>query len=137
MHKPRPQPTPESQPFWDGCAAGKLRYQRCADCGRAQSLPRASCAHCHGTRLAWQAASGRGRILSYTVVHRAPTAAWRADVPYAIAIVDLDEGFRLMTQVTGGEQPGLAIGAAVTIGFTTRDGQPLPVANLVADATRA
>ncbi|HMM78186.1 MAG TPA: Zn-ribbon domain-containing OB-fold protein [Gammaproteobacteria bacterium] len=130
MHKPLPTPTPETRPFWDGCAAGELRYQRCRACGAAQRLPRAWCERCHAQDLEWLRASGRGTILSFTVVHRAPTAAWREEAPYVIALVDGAEGFRLMVNVAGGEQPGLAIGAAVTIGFVTRDGVTLPEARL-------
>jgi len=130
MHKPRPQASPDTQPFWDGCAAGELRYQRCRDCGAVQPLPRCLCERCHGSVLDWQIASGHGRVLSYTIVHRAPTPAWRDDVPYVIAIVVLDEGFRLMVNVAGGEQPGLAIDAAVTIGFIEREGVTLPQAQL-------
>ncbi len=130
MRKPLPTPTPETQPFWDGCAAGELRYQRCRSCGSVQPLPRSWCERCHAEDLEWLRASGRGTILSFTVVHRAPTAAWREETPYVIAIVEGEEGFRLMVNVIGGEQPGLAIGAAVTIGFQTRDGVVLPEARL-------
>lgn len=130
MSKPLPQPTPESQPFWDGCARGELRYQRCRDCGAVQPLPRGLCERCHGKALDWRVASGHGRILSYTIVHRAPTPAWRDDVPYVIALIDLDEGFRLMVNLAGGEQPGLAIGAAVGIDFVNVGGTTLPQAQL-------
>lgn len=130
MQKPLPTPTPETQPFWDGCAAGELRYQRCRACGAVPLLPRPWCERCQAAELEWRRASGRGTILSFTVVHRAPTAAWRDELPYVIAIVDGEEGFRLMVNVAGGEQPGLAIGAAVEIGFTTRDGVALPEARL-------
>lgn len=130
MHKPLPTPTPETQPFWDGCAAGELRYQRCRACGTVQRLPRSWCEHCHTADLEWLVASGRGTILSYTVVHRAPTAAWRDDTPYVIAIVDGEEAYRLMVNVVSGEQAGLVIGAAVSIGFVMRDGVVLPEARL-------
>ncbi len=131
MQKALPTPTPETQPFWDGCAAGELPYQRCRACGSVQRLPRSWCEHCHTQDLEWLRASGRGTLLSFTVVHRAPTAAWRDDAPYVIAIVDCEEGFRLMVNLAGGEQPGLAVGATVTIGFITRDGVALPEARLV------
>lgn len=131
MAKPRPHPTAETQAFWDGCAAGELRYQRCSTCGTAQSLPRPWCQQCEATTLEWQTAAGRGRLLSFTVVHRAPTVDWRDDVPYVIALVELDEGFRLMANVAGGEQAGLVPDAKVTIGFTVRDGVALPEIHLV------
>jgi len=131
MKKPLPPITPETRPFWDGCASGELRYQVCVGCGAVQRLPRTRCASCHGDALEWRRSAGRGRILSHTTVHRAPTPAFRDDVPYVIALVDLDEGFRLMVNVAGGEQPGLAIGAPVDIGFRSVDGCVLPEARLV------
>ena len=132
MKKPLPLVTPETRPFWDGCAGAELRYQACTACGTVQLLPRTLCERCHGGELAWQRSAGRGRILTHTTVYRAPTPAFRDDAPYVIAIVDMDEGFRLMVNVAGGEQPGLAIGARVTIGFTMRDGMALPEATLAA-----
>ena len=128
MHKPLPPVTPDTQPFWDGCAAGELRYQRCTACGAVQLLPRALCERCHAQGLEWRVSAGRGRILSYTVVHRAPTAAFRDDVPYVIAILDMDEGFRLMVNIAGGGSPALAIDARVTTGFRLVDGVALPEA---------
>lgn len=131
MERPLPQVTPETRPFWEGCASGELRYQACTDCGAVQLLPRTLCASCHGAALEWRRSAGRGRILSHTTVQRAPTPAFRADVPYVIALVDLDEGFRLMVNVAGGEQAGLGIGAAVDIGFRDVDGCALPEARLL------
>jgi uncharacterized OB-fold protein len=131
MKRPLPLVTPETRPFWDGCAHGELRYQACSDCGAVQRLPRTRCAGCHGGALEWRRAAGRGRILSHTTVHRAPTPAFRDVVPYVIALIDLDEGFRLMVNVAGGEQPDLAIGAVVDIGFCNVDGCALPEARLV------
>jgi uncharacterized OB-fold protein len=123
-------PTPETLPFWEGAAAGQLRYQECTLCGAVQLLPRGVCAACHGDALEWRRSAGRGRILSHTTVHRAPTPAFRDAVPYVILLVDMDEGFRLMVNLAGGEQPGLAIGAPVDIGFITVDGGILPEARL-------
>jgi len=129
--RPLPQPTAETRPFWEGCTLGELRYQACADCGRVQPIPRSCCQHCQSSALQWRASAGRGRILSHTTVHRAPTPAFRELAPYVIALVDLDEGFRLMVNLAGGEQPGLAIGAPVRIGFCTVDGVALPQAELL------
>lgn len=130
MNRPLPVPTPETLPFWDGCASGQLRYQCCTHCGAVQKLPRAVCEVCHGAALEWRRSACRGRILSHTTVHRAPTPAFRAEVPYVIALVELDEGFRLMVNLAGGEQPGLAIGAAVDIGFVAVGDCVLPEARL-------
>jgi uncharacterized OB-fold protein len=129
--RPLPVPTAETRAFWDGCAQGELRYQACEACGTVQPIPRSCCQHCQSAALQWRRSAGRGRILSHTTVHRAPTPAFRREQPYVIAIVDLDEGFRLMVNLAGGEQPGLAVGAAVRIGFVTVDGVALPQAELL------
>ncbi len=124
-----PQATAETRPFWEGCAAHELRYQRCAQCGHVQAIPRALCAHCHATSLAWQRASGRGRVLSVTTVRRAPTPAFAT--PYAIALLDMEEGFRLMANVRGTHE--LAIGAPVRIVFRDVDGGALPEAEALSE----
>ncbi len=131
MSRPLPNPTADTKNFWDGCAIGELRYQVCAHCGHVQFIPGSLCSACHHGELAWKTSAGRGRILSHTTVHRAPMPAFRADVPYVIALVDLDEGFRLMVNVAGGEQAGLGIGAAVDIGFRDVDDCALPEARLL------
>ena len=134
MTRPLPKPTPETRPFWDGCAQGELRYQQCADCGAVQLIPRALCERCHGSSLAWKVSARQGRLLSYTVVHRAPVPAFKADVPYVIAIVHMDEGFRLMANVQGGAEPALAIGQPVRIGFVDVDGTAQPIVQRLDEA---
>jgi uncharacterized protein len=124
--KPLPAITAETRPFWDGCRAGELRYQACGACGRVQFYPRALCAGCGGTDLGWRRSRGVGTVHAVTVVHRAPTAAFRDDVPYAIALVDLDEGVRLMANVVGGDPEGVAIGDRVRVVFEARGEVTLP-----------
>lgn len=126
MKRPLPSPTAETRPFWDGCADGELRYQACGDCGTVQLIPRSFCSHCQSRSLAWKRSSSAGTVLSFTIVHRAPTAAFRAEAPYAIVLVDMDEGFRLMVNGDAGLQPTLAIGQKVRIGFKDVDGVKLP-----------
>ena len=69
--KPVPVPTPETQPFWDGCAAGELRIQRCTDCGKPYFYPRPVCPDCGSGNVEWFAASGRATLYSYVINHRA------------------------------------------------------------------
>lgn len=132
MSRPLPRPTAETRPFWEGCARGVVRYQRCANCGCVQLIPRSLCAGCQSAALDWKDSAGLGRVLSYTVVHRAPTPAFREEAPYSIAIIDMDEGFRLMTNVVGGASAPLAIGGRVRIGFREIDGVTLPHAEVCA-----
>jgi hypothetical protein len=96
-------------PYASGLAAGILRYQRCAGCGAAQTGQRFACTACGGVRLAWHDAAGTGTVWSATTVHRAPTDAWRAEAPYTLVLVTLDEGPRVMAHGA----PGLAIGQRV------------------------
>ena len=132
MTRPLPRPTAETKPFWEGCATGRLRYQQCARCRSVQLIPRSLCASCHASDLDWKDSSAHGRILSFTIVHRAPTPAFRDEVPYVIAIVDMDEGFRLMVNVKDGAKAHLAIGQPVRIGYHEVDGFALPQAEVTA-----
>jgi len=113
--KPLPVPNADTKPFWEGCARGELRIQRCTACGVAQFPPRAFCIACRATSPVWETASGRGRIASHTRVHRPPSPAFKAEVPYDVALVTLEEGPRIMVRLHGAVAP--RIGDAVRIGF--------------------
>ncbi len=132
MSRPLPRPTAETKQFWDGCANGVVRYQRCGRCTAVQLIPRSLCANCQHDALDWHDATGLGTVLSHTTVHRAPTPAFREDAPYVIALIDMDEGFRLMTNVAGGASALVAIGSRVRIGFRQVEGFALPHAEVVA-----
>jgi uncharacterized OB-fold protein len=132
MSRPLPHPTADTKTFWDGCAIGELRYQVCVHCGHVQFIPGSLCSACHQGDLAWKTSAGGGRILSHTTVHRAPTPAFRDEVPYVIALIDMDEGFRLMVNVKGGASPDVAIGQPVRIGFREVEGVKLPQAEVIA-----
>jgi uncharacterized OB-fold protein len=101
--KPLPEPSAISAPFWEGLRAGELRLQRCSECQRCILYPRSVCPHCLSDRLEWTAASGRGRLYSYTVVRRAMNPAFAAEVPYVFAIVELEEGPRVTTNIVNCE----------------------------------
>ena len=98
--KPVPQPTPDTQPFWDGCARGELMLQRCRDCDQPYVYPRPICPACGPTDVEWFTASGRATLYSYVINHR-PAPGFEADAPYAIAVVELAEGPRMMTNIVG------------------------------------
>ncbi|MFC4123172.1 Zn-ribbon domain-containing OB-fold protein [Nonomuraea zeae] len=100
--KPTPRPTPETRPFWDGAAAGELRIQRCQTCARHYFYPRPSCPHCGGDQIEWVRASGRATLYSYVINHR-PAPGFEEEGPYAIAVVELEEGVRMMTNIVGVE----------------------------------
>lgn len=127
MAIPMPVITPETATFWEGCNAGEVRYQRCEHCHVVQRVPRAMCSNCHEHALAWQRSSGLGAVLSFTTVKR-PPPAFRERAPYVIAIVDMDEGFRLMVTMRDGREP--RIGGRVRIVFREEAGQALPEAEV-------
>jgi uncharacterized OB-fold protein len=91
-----PQPTPETQPYWDGAKAGELRVQRCNACAHAYFPPRPFCPKCASRNVAWMKASGRATLYSYVIHHR-PAPGFTP--PYSIAVVELAEGPRLMTNI--------------------------------------
>lgn len=95
-----PQPTPTTAPYWEGARAGELRLQRCDDCGGHVFYPRINCPLCGSGALAWVRASGRGRLYSYVINHM-PAPGWAEEVPHVIAIVELEEGPRMMSGLVG------------------------------------
>jgi uncharacterized protein len=94
--RPLPQPTPETEHFWHGTKQGELRLQRCNDCAHTYFPPRPFCPACSSRSVAVFRASGRATLLSY-IINQRPHPAW--DAPYSIAIVELEEGPRMMTNV--------------------------------------
>lgn len=108
----------DSRPYWEGIAQGELRVQRCDACSRAVFYPRSICPHCHTNRLSWIVATGKGTIYSYTVAHQA-FGAFAAGVPYIIAIVELEEGARMMTRIVDTPRERVSIGAPVQVTFTS------------------
>ena len=117
MGKPLPIPSEDTAYFWERCRTGELCLQRCRDCGRAQFYPGAVCRGCLSAALEWVRAGGRGEVYSYTVVHRAPTADFQADVPYVVAVIELAEGVRLVSQVVGCPAGQVRIGMPVEVVF--------------------
>jgi uncharacterized OB-fold protein len=112
---PHAEPGPLTRPFWDGCAAGELRFQRCRGCRAAQFPPSEVCRACLGTDLSWERAAGTGTLYSWTVVHRPVTPAFA--VPYAPAIIDLDEGHQMISNLIGLAPGRIVPGLPVQVEF--------------------
>ena len=115
MAKPTPQPTPTEQPFFDACVRHELVLQHCEACAHVLFYPRTHCDACQSDQLLWQPASGDGTIASYTIVRRGVSADFEA--PYVIALIDLAEGPRMMSQIIDVEPEALAVGLAVSVDF--------------------
>ena len=101
---------------------GRLAYEACRACGHKQPFVRGFCSRCGSDDLAWQAAAGGGRVVAHSVLHRAPTADYREKVPYAIVLVDLDEGLRVMGHAALDLKPG----ERVSLGFALHGERSLP-----------
>jgi uncharacterized protein len=97
MDRVLPQPTPETQFFWDGCKAGELRLQRCVDCAKSYFPPRPFCPACGSRAVEVRPASGRASLYSYVINHRPRPDMGAA--PHSIAVVTLEEGPRMMTNI--------------------------------------
>lgn len=131
MMKPVPPLTSETRHFWEGCGLGELRYQYCPDCDRAQFPPSIRCHGCFKESLEWHISKKRGTIYSITSVSRSPTEAFRSSTPYLLALVDIEEGFRIMTNVPDECILTAQIGMHVDIYFAPLDGEiSMPQARL-------
>lgn len=102
LPKPVPRPTPETERFWAGTAVGELWIQRCTACTKPYFYPRDYCPRCSSDAVEWFRCSGRASLHSYVIEHR-PGPGYADDVPYVVAVVELDEGPRLMTNIVGVE----------------------------------
>jgi uncharacterized OB-fold protein len=103
--------------FYAWCKRGELRFQRCTPCGAWRHVPRELCAECGSWEWEWAASSGRGRVFTWTVVARAMHPAFQHDVPYAAAVIEMDEGVRLVSQVIDCPPDELEIGMPVEVVF--------------------
>ena len=112
---PVPRPGLRSQVYWEGCRAGRLLYQRCAECSFRGLGAFAVCARCHATSPVWEESAGTGSLYSWTVVWRPPEPSFV--VPYAPAVVRLDEGFWMVSAIVGCEPESLRDGLRVGVEF--------------------
>ena len=94
-----PGTTPLTEPYWQAAKEHKLVLQRCTPCGYVWHPPLPRCPRCHSQALEWQPASGRGKVYSYTTVYHATHAAMTEKVPYIVALVQLEEGPRVLTNL--------------------------------------
>jgi uncharacterized protein len=115
--KPVPVPTQETRPYWEGCKRHELRIQRCTACGHYQFYPRLYCDKCFSDDVEWITASGRATVYTFTIVHRPPSDAFKGDLPYVVALVKLEEGPSMMTNIVGCPPEQVAIGMAVKVTF--------------------
>ena len=108
-----PEPTEVSQPFWDATRERRLVIQRCEPCDSFFWYPRAFCPRCLRDTPAWSEVAGTGTVYAVSVHHRAPSPELRDRTPYAVTLVDLDEGVRLMSNVVGCPPEAVHVGQRV------------------------
>ncbi len=124
---PIPPVNADSAPYWEAAAEGKLRMQRCDDCGEIRFPPGHICRKCGSEKATWIEVGGRGRVHSFTIMRRAPTPAYAARVPYVLALVDLDDGPRMMANIIGDGALKVSLEEPVDVTFEERgEGFKLP-----------
>lgn len=131
MERPQPRfPEPDTQPFYDATKAHRLTYQSCNACGTVVFFPRSHCTACGSRDLAWKDSKGEGTIYTFSVVRLNRHPAFAPLGPYAVAYVDLDEGFRILTNITGVNDPTteISVGQRVKVDWQDQEsGIALPL----------
>ena len=118
--RPIPRPDAASAPYWEAAARGELVIQECPECGHRQFYPRTVCTDC-GADPGWLTCSGRGAVHTFTVIRQNHAKPFRDELPYVVAVVELDEGPRMMGNVTGCEPDDVRIGMPVEVYFVPAD----------------
>ena len=115
--KPLPTPDPVTQPFWDSLKEHAVKLQRCGGCKQFIFYPRPLCPSCMSDDLTWTSVSGRGVVHAFAIPHRHPNRAFTADGPYVVALVELEEGARIMSNLVDVEPTPetVKVGLAVEI----------------------
>jgi len=116
-----PPSTELTQPYWDGARQEQLVMQQCADCAETIFPPRANCPKCGSAALSWRTLSGKGVIYTYTVAHRAPHPVLNGQTPIVIAVVESEEGPRMISNVTGCDPSDVEVGMSVQVAFEEID----------------
>jgi hypothetical protein len=117
VSRPVPDPDGLNAEWYSHCARGELRFQRCDSCKAWRHLPRLMCPQCGSSDWSWERSSGRGKIYTWTITHQAMHPAFTAEVPYAVIVVELDEGVRMVAGLRGLEPERLSLGLPVAVEF--------------------
>ena len=104
--RPQPRfPEPDTQPFWESTKRHQLTYQTCNACHTVIFYPRRHCTACGSIETTWNVSKGEGSVYTFSVVVQSRHPAFAELGPYAIGYIDLDEGFRMMSNIVGVEDP--------------------------------
>ena len=125
--KPIPVPSDESKPYWEGLREHRLLMPKCSACSGHWFPPTQYCTHCRSTDWSWAQVSGKGRIFSFVVYHRVYHPGFNGEVPYAVAVIELAEGPRMLSNIVGAPPEDLVCDTPVEILFDdVADGVTLP-----------
>lgn len=119
--RPSPVVQPWARPFWDAAREHRLVLQHCEDCDRPIHYPRVACPHCGSARVGWRPASGRGTVYSYTIVVSNAPSAFLADMPYVVAVIELEEGVRMLSNIVDCDAERLSCDMPVDVVFEKLD----------------
>ena len=114
---PLPRPYQDTETYWAAARDHRFVIQHCKSCGKHQFYPRGVCSHCLSSDLEWHEASGKGTVYSFSVNHRAPHPGFSDEIPFVLAIVELEEGPRMMTNIVECNPDSVKIGMAVEVTF--------------------
>ena len=112
-----PKPTRDTERFWEGCRNRELLIQQCSNCHSYQFYPRMICANCMSSDVNWVKSSGVGVVSTFTIVRRAPSKAYEADLPYVLALIKLDEGPTMMSNIIQCDPESVKTGMKVEVVF--------------------
>ena len=115
--KPLPGTDEENKPFWNYCKQHELRMQKCLQCGKIRYPVSPICPHCLSMESEWVKLSGKGRVYSFAIIRRAPHPAFAGEVPYTVAIIETEEGPRLISNVIGCRPEDVQIDMPVEVVF--------------------
>ena len=128
--RPQPRfPEPNTESYWQAVKDGRLTYQTCNDCNGVVFTPRVMCTHCGSASLTQKDSKGEGEIYTYSVVRQNRNPAFSALGAYVLAWIDLDEGFRMLSNVVGVDDPttGVKVGQRVKVEFEPQDSGDYPI----------
>ncbi|GJH27049.1 Zn-ribbon domain-containing OB-fold protein [Caballeronia novacaledonica] len=134
MENTPPLPSPianaDSLPYWNAARERRLLIRKCTACEALHFMPRYLCPVCWSDHLEWIDSKGTGEVHSFTIIRRAPISAFAARSPYVVALIELDEGPRMMANIIGEDALSVRIGDRVSVTFEERgDGAMVPQFN--------
>ena len=134
--KPLPIIAKTNREFWEGCKVGDFRLQRCVDCGQFRYPASPLCRECLSSQFTWVKSKGRGTVFSYIIYHQAFHKSFQDEIPYAVAVVDLEEGVRIISRIRNCPVDSISIGMEVSVFFErATDDIHLPFFEPVRDST--